>query len=246
MRRPEVNDFIALSFLFLAGNYLLLSAIDRGYRTVGAAFLLLAITFCEHGVFDWDMLNVHRVRATDVDQLDRLMSTRAAISFLKSQPGLFRVHTETDHEPNVGDVFQVQTTGGMGATALKSYDKLLYKCGRLDLLNVRYVLSESKSPGQAIFEGGGWKVVENSPAFPRAWLVHDAVVESERGIFKHLCSRDFDAGKIALLESPIEPPLQQSATQDLERVVIRSYDADRIEMEARTNSRALLARFSHQ
>jgi uncharacterized membrane protein YfhO len=55
-----------------------------------------------------------------------------------------------------------------------------------------------------------------------------------------LCSRDFDAGKIALLESPIEPPLQPSATEDVEEVVIRSYDTDQIQMEARTNSRALL------
>jgi hypothetical protein len=240
LRRPEANDWIVVSFLFLVGDYLLLAAIIRGYRTTGAAFLLLALTFCELGIFDWDILNVHKVRATDVDHMERLMRTRPAVSFLKSQPGLFRVHVEADHEPNIGDAFQVQTTGGMSATALKSYDGLLHQCGRLDLLNVRYLLRESKSPGEPLYEADGWKIVANVSAYPRAWLVHDAVVASEQETLKRICSRDFDAHLTALLESPLEALLQPKGTEDVDEVVIHSYDANRIEVEAQAKSRALL------
>jgi len=41
LRRPEANDWIALSFLFLVGDSLLIAAIARGYRTAGASFLLI-------------------------------------------------------------------------------------------------------------------------------------------------------------------------------------------------------------
>jgi hypothetical protein len=240
LRRPEANDWIVLSFLFLVGDYLLLAAIDRGYRTAGAAFLVVAITLCEVGIFSWNIANVDEIRVSGNDHLDRLFSLRPVISYLKSQPGLFRVSVDADHEPNIGDAYQVQTTGGMSATALKSYDKLLHQCGRLDMLNVRYLIRQSKAPGKPLYEAGGWKIVENVPAYPRAWLVHDAVVQPEQEIFKHMCERDFDAYRTALLESPLEAPLQPNAKEDLDQVVIRSYDANRIEVEAQARSRALL------
>lgn len=239
LRRPEANEWIALSFLFLAGGYLLIATIERGYRTAGAAFLVVGITLCDVGIFNWNIANVYETRATQVDYLERLFSVRPVISYLKSQPGLFRVQVDADYDPNIGDTYQVQSFGGMSATALKSYDRLR-QCGRLDVLNVQYLIRESKSPGEPLYEAGGWKVVENVPSFPRAWLVHEASVQPEQEILKHMCARDFDAHRTALLESPLETRLQPNGTEDLEQVVIRSYDANRIEVEARAESPALL------
>jgi hypothetical protein len=239
LRRPEANEWIVLSFLFLAGGYLLIATIERGYRTAGAAFLVVGITLCDVGIFNWDIANVHETRATQVDHLERLFSVRPVISYLKSQTGLFRVQVDADHDPNIGDAYQVQSFGGMSATALKSYDRLR-QCGRLDVLNVRYFVRESKSPGRPLYEAGGWKIVENDSPYPRAWLVHDAVVRPEQEIFNHMCARDFDARQTALLESPLEVQLQPIGTEDLEQVIIRSYDANRIEVETQAKSQALL------
>jgi hypothetical protein len=241
LRRPEANDWIALSFLFLVAGYLLLAAIDRGYRTPGASFLLVAITLCDVGAYDWDILNVTEVRATGIDHLERLMSVRPVVSFLKSQQGLFRVHVEAKDQPNIGDAYQVQTTDGVAATALKSFDRLINKCGRLDLLNVRYLLRESKAPGEPVYEAGGWKLVENPSGYSRAWLVHDAVVQpSEEEIFRRVCARDFDPRQTALLDAPLETPLEAGSTGNSGQVAVRSYEADRMELETQSEVRGLL------
>lgn len=240
--RPEANDWTILSFLFLAGGYLLLAAIARGYRTPGASFLLMAITFCDVGAFNWSFLNVIDVHAQGVDHLKRMMSTRSAVSFIKAQPGLFRVHVDTDHGPNIGDVYQVQATaGGMSATALKSYDRLIHQCGRLDLLNVRYLLRESKAPGQAVYESDGWKVVELLPSYPRAWLVHNAVIQlSEQKILQQVCNRDFDPLQTAMLDSPLETQLDGNSAGQPGQVTVRAYETDRMEVEILSEGRALL------
>jgi hypothetical protein len=243
LRRPEANDWIVLSLLFLIGDYLLLAAIDRGYRTAGASFLLVALTLCEKGAFNtWNVENVIEVSAHGVNHLERLMSVRPTVSFLKTQPGLFRVHVDADHPPNIGDVYQVQATaGGMSATALKSSDELVNRCGRLDLLNVRYLLRESNAPGQAVYEAGGWKVVEYPAGYPRAWLVHGAVVQpSEEKIFQHVCNRDFDLRQIAILDSPLETGLDGSSAGRDEQAAVRSYEANRMEVETRAERRSLL------
>jgi hypothetical protein len=242
LRSPEASDWIVLSFLFLAGGYLLLSAIARGYHTAGASFLLMAITFCDVGAFSWSFYNVIDVRAQGVDHLKRLMSTRPAVSFIKAQPGLFRVHVDTTQEPNIGDVYQVQATAsGMSATALKSYDRLIDQCGRLDLLNVRYLLRESKAPGQAVYESNGWKVVEVRPGYPRAWLVHSAVIQpSEQKIFQQACNRDFDPLQTAILDSPLETQLDGNGASLPGTATVRAYEPERMEVETRSEGRALL------
>jgi hypothetical protein len=240
LRRPEANDWIVLSFLFLVGDYLLLAAIDRGYRSAGAAFLIVGITLCEIAAFNWNIANVLEVRANGVDHLNRLFSLRPVVEYLKSQPGPFRVHVDMQHAPNIGDTYQVQMTSGMSATALKSLDRLLYKCARLDVLNVRYLLRESKAPGTPLYEANGWKIVENVPAYPRAWLVHDAVIQTEQEIFRQMCDRSFDARRTALLDAPLEAWPEPGVTGADEQAVIGSYDADRIEVQVHTASRALL------
>jgi hypothetical protein len=243
LRRPEANDRMVLSFLFLIAGYFLLAAIDRGYRSAGALFLLIAITLCEMGVIaTWGLASVIEVRALGIDHLERLESVRPAASFLKAQPGLFRVHVEAEQPPNVGDYYHVQaTSGGMSATALKSFDRVINQCGRLDLLNVKYLLRESKGQGQAVFEAGGWKVVEHPSGYPRAWLVHDVVVQSsEETTLQNVCKRDFDLLQTAIIDSPLEPRLDSIGAGQTEQVTVRSYEADRMDVEARSEGRALL------
>jgi hypothetical protein len=129
----------------------------------------------------------------------------------------------------------------MSATALKSYDRLIHQCGRLDLLNVRYLLRESKAPGQAVYESDGWKVVELLPSYPRAWLVHNAVIQlSEQKILQQVCNRDFDPLQTAMLDSPLETQLDGNSAGQPGQVTVRAYETDRMEVETRSEGRALL------
>lgn len=242
LRRPEVNDWIALSLLFLIAGYVLLVAVERGRRGAAMLFLLTAVTFCDIGAFSWNMRNVIEDRASGTDHLERLKSIRAAVSFLKTQPGLFRVHVDGDYPPNVGDVYQIQATAsGMAATTLKSYDRLVHQCGRLDLMNVRYRLRASSEPGQAVFEANGWKVVQQPSGYPRAWLVHRTLVRaSEEEVYQDVCSGTSDLRRTAVLSFPLEAGLDEGVAGDSDLVTVRAYEARRIEVETKAAGRAML------
>jgi hypothetical protein len=216
--------------------------VTRGYRTAGALFLLVAVTLCDKGAFDmWNVGNVTDTRAHSVDHLERLKSIGPAVSFLKAQPGLFRVHVDSDLPPNIGDMYHVQATnGGMSATSPKSIDKLRYECGRLDLLNVQYLIRESKAPGEGIYEAAGWKVIPRPSGYPRAWLVHNVTTGSGEEVFNHLCSKDFNAREVAIVDSPLKIRLHGADGGAAEKVTVSRYEADLAELEVRAEGRALL------
>lgn len=243
LRRPEASDLVVFSFISILGSYLLLAAINRGRRTTGISFLIVALTVCEIGVLDlYGLASLIEIRAQGADHTQRLEALRPVASFLKRQPGLFRVHVEAENAPNLGDFYQVQATfGGMTATALKSFDKLVYQCGRLDLLNVKYLVRESKAAGQAIFEADGWKVVESPSGYPRAWLVHQAVVQPSAGkALENVCRREIDLLQTAIIDAPLETKLDSINANQTEQVRVQSYEAGRIELEARANGRSML------
>jgi hypothetical protein len=91
-----------------------------------------------------------------------------------------------------------------------------------------------------VFQDGRWKVYENTNAYPRAWIVHETVVEpSEDAAFHRLDDVSTNLRKVAVLEAPLPLPLE-SATGKEEPVTFRSYEADRISLDAAAASAGLL------
>jgi hypothetical protein len=237
--RPEVNPWTSLSILLVFLSYGLFRYILRGHTGTAARVLMLGLILFDLSAFDWSPRNKIQTTKTRTDQLERALSCRGAASFLKSQPGLFRVQVLADEQPNIGDLFQVAAISGRGTTLLKDYLPLM---GRADLLNARYLLRPASAgePG-AVYQDASWKVYENPNAYPRAWVVHEAIVEpSPELLVKRRDSPELDLHRQALLGAPLDTPLEPAVEGASESIAFLSYGASRMELSIRAESQGLL------
>lgn len=238
--QPPPSPWISLSLLLIGVSCALFQYIVRGHIGVWPRFLAVALILFDLNAFDWSAMNVNQLTARKENQMDRLLTMRGAVGYLKSRPGLFRVDVATDSAPNVGDLFHVQATGGSGVTLLSDYARVM---ARQDLLNVRYLIKPASAvdPG-AVYQDAFWKVYENPGAYPRAWLVHETAVESSpENLWKRLDSPLTDPRHVALLGSRLPAglePASESAVAD--RVNFDRYTANRQELRVSAQSRGML------
>jgi hypothetical protein len=114
--------------------------------------------------------------------LRELTSNNDIVDFLKRQPGVFRVEVDDqDIAYSLGDWQRMEAYSGDVPSALASFFLLEpHKVRTRMMFGVRYSLRRNPSPdveGQReVFQGAtGVKVYENPQAFPRVWVVHEAV-----------------------------------------------------------------------
>jgi hypothetical protein len=197
-----------------------------------AVFILFDLS-----AFNWVEVNNNAVTKAG-DQYEQMISLGAPARFIKAQPGLHRVRVNLDPEPNIGDIYGVQSVWGGGATTLTSYAKL----GLQDnLLNVRYSIRSAAAPDpNPVYRDARWKVYKNPNAFPRAWFVHKSVVESSSdAAFRRLADPAIDLHTTAILDAPLRTALDGTAGTE-ESVRFRSYEADRMAIDIDSGKPALL------
>jgi len=176
------------------------------------------------------------------DQFDQMISLRGAAEFVKARPGLHRVRVSVQPEPNIGDVYAIESVWGGGPAVLTVYSQLGQ---REDLLNVRYYIKPASAPDPGpVYKDANWKVYENPNAYPRGWIVHQVVVEpSHEAAFRRLDQPGIDLHRVAVLETPLPQPrgpVETSPAGTSESVRFRSYEADRMAMDVNTGSPGLL------
>lgn len=239
----QIHPWNAFSLLMILISCALFFYVSRGNTGRAARFLTLALILVDLNAFDWSARNKTDIASKGTDHLDRLLSCRGAVNFLKSQRGLFRVQVLADAAPNIGDVFQIQTTGGGGVTMSMHYWDFTNSVSRAtDLLNVRYFIKPATAPEPgAVYQDAAWKIYENPHAYPRAWLVHEAAVEPVRRILlKRLEAAEMDQRQVALLSEPLNTALESTTKTELENVRIEAYEANRLDLTAHAEGRALL------
>jgi hypothetical protein len=237
--RPEINPWASFSILMIFLSYGLFRYILRGQVGTGVRLLVVGLILFDLSAFNWSPRNKIQTTKTQSDQLERALSCRAAAGWLKSQPGPFRVQILADPQPNIGDLFGVQTLSGGGVTLLKDF---IAVNGRSDLLNVRYTLRPASAvePG-AVYRDASWKVYENPDAYPRAWVVHEAIVEpSPERLVERRDSAGIDLRQQALLGARLEAAVEPRVEGAGESVSFRSYGANRMELSVRAESQGLL------
>jgi hypothetical protein len=239
----QIHVWNALSILVILSSCALFFYVSRGHTGRGVRFVTLALILSDLSAFDWTARNKIDVARTGTNHFDRLMSCRGAVNFLRSQTGLFRVQVIADAAPNIGDVFQIQTTWGGGATATTHYwDFVRSVSHATDLLNVRYFMKPATAPEPgAIYQDAVWKIYENPHAYPRAWLVHEAAVEPvRRTLLNRLDTPGMDPLRGALLSAPIDAKLEPISTAAREDIRFQSYEPNKLELTVRAASRGLL------
>jgi hypothetical protein len=235
--RPEINTWVEVSFLLIFLSYALHMHITRGNTDGAARVLITGLVLFDLSAFDWSARNLLEVSRTGVNHLDRLLSTKGAVAFLKSQPGLFRVEIPIDLQPNIGDPFAISTTTGSGATMSNEFARLQ---GHPNLLNVRYrLMPASASEPRAVYQDPAWKVYEVPRGLPRAWVVHEELVEpSPQRALTLLESSGFDPSQTAVLDAPV--PLDPVVEGAREQVTFLNMELRRLKLNVMTSSNGLL------
>jgi Bacterial membrane protein YfhO len=236
--KPDINPWNSLSILLIFASYGLFRYLEDGHRGGGVRAMMVCLVLLDLSAFDWTAINLKELTKTRVDHLDRIVSARSAAQFLKAQPGIFRVRIDADPVPNIGDLFGVPIVqAGAGATLPVDYMRII---SYTDLLNVRYILTPAKEqkPG-AVYQDKDWKVYENPSGYPRAWTVHETIVEpSAERAAERLGTPGFDARRTALIDVPVAvEPLADGAQESAQ---VSAVTPNRMELEVDLQSRGLL------
>jgi hypothetical protein len=241
--RPEISDWIYLSFMLVLASYALFGYLNRSGLTASARFLVVILILFDLYAFDWLIQDRAHVQRTGTDYLDQLLRTRELAAFLKTRPGLFRVYMDMEVPPNIGDLYGVQTLEANAATEMRDFLRFRTSVpGARDLLNVRYTVRRSSAgnPGP-VWSNGEWKVYENPVYCPRAWIVYRvARVTSSDEVLSRLRDPDFDALAEAIVAGPALPHVEPAAQPSAAKITFDLYRASHIEMSVETASAGLL------
>jgi hypothetical protein len=200
-------------------------------RVLLAAFILFDL-----GVFNWLEADKNQLAKTG-DEYVRMLSLRRPSEFVKAQPGLHRVAVSLQGSVNIGDIYGVQSVWGGGATTIADFSQLR---PHQELLNVRYHIKPASTPDPgAIYRDEQWKVYEDQNGYPRAWLVHQTILEpSHDAVFRRIDKPGADFHNVAIIETPLPRNLDPNTAGD--SVLFRSYEADSMSIDVNTAGTALL------
>jgi hypothetical protein len=232
----NLGIWTAMSLLLILGScgwfvHLTAHPARPGVRVMLAAFILFDL-----GAFSW--VEAGLATSNAADRLNQMISLRGPAEFIKARPGLHRVRVSAAPEPNIGDVYGIESVWGGGPAMLTAYSQL---GARDDLFNVRYSIKPASTPDpDPVYRDGSWKVYENLHAYPRGWVVHKSEVEpSHDAVFHRMDQPGIDLHEIALLETRLPKPLAPAAGPK-EQVEFRSYEADRMAMDVNAASAGML------
>lgn len=181
----------------------------------------------------------------------------ATITYLKQQPGLFRVYP-------LGDLFMdkayayhgLQSIGGYHPAKLKIYQTMLDSClyrgpnpafpinmNVVNMLNAEYLVAPGGLPPQQfeLVNADQQKKIytyKNAGALPRAFFVSNAVVATtDHDVFNALNAADFNPAKTAIVEKNLP---EQITSPDTARAVVAEFKSHKIVINTAASSRALM------
>ena len=226
--KPEMNPWISFSFVLIFASYALINYLAQHKCTGGAKFLIVALVLFDLGAFDWTARGL--ISAAGTNQLNRNLSLQGAVHFLRSRPGPFRVQIDGAPQANIGDMFGIASVSGAGVTLPSDFLRII---ANRDLLNVRYLIRPASATDRgAVYQDSSWKVYENASALPRAWLVHEYVVD------KSSKAPAFDPRRTALVDRTL--PESVEPLRGAETAEVSDLRNDRLRVEVHARSRGLL------
>ncbi len=232
-----LNIWNAFSLLLILGACGLLAYLFANPARPSIRFLITAFILFDLSAFNWIEYDKTALRKNG-DQLDQMVSLRGAAQYVKSRHDLYRVRVGVQPEPNVGDVYGIQSVWGGSATILTNYSKLGQ---RDDLFNVGYYIKPASSGDPAPeYRDANWKVFRNPHAFPRGWLVHRAVIApTQDAAFHDLDAPGMDLHETAVLEA--QPSVAFApGNPSVESVRFLSYEPERMEIDVTAANAGML------
>ena len=243
VRSVAIDDSSYMSFIFIVGSYIVLELVTRQHEGLRLKLALLFLIVWDLYEFNYPVRNKAVMQAQQQDHMAELLDSKKLVDFFKSKGSDFRIHFDADLPPNIGDSYGIPMTGGMAATMLVDYLGYLGHARMPELLNVRYTVRKTAQPTGAVpvFSDGPWRVYENPHFGPRAWVVHEIEIDGSHGRPpKRLDDSDFDAGRVALLETPLRELIDPPTGTHAAAIEMTQNESTSIEFRVQTKGRGLL------
>jgi len=206
---------------------------------------------------DLAMMDARFINPVPAGSLDEGFRPDRVVSYLKEQPGLFRVFPLGSEQfgDNTYAYHGIQSLGGYNAAKLKIYQTLIDSCfyvptnpgipvnmNVVNMLNTRYIvtpypLPESRFVRELADEAGRMVVYRNPSALPRAFFVRRTVrADSDGEVFRLLNSPGFDPSTTAIVQGGGQMP----EGSDSANVRVTGYQSRRITLSTDGSGPALL------
>jgi hypothetical protein len=221
----------------------------RGAVGVTAAVVILgAATFAHDWRIGKDFIVVQRLE-------DYIRSDRV-IEFLRARgPEPFRVLSAVERYPaNYLPIFEIESPQGFHDNRVRSFDELVMQdqsaLGRpamLDLLNVRYVVSDRAVGGafQEVFRDGNMLVLENGSALARASLHRNVQVLDHDATLPRMRERDWSPRAALFVEEAPAIAIDAAGDASGDAVRVERYTPNRIDLHVSARSPAMLLVTNH-
>ncbi len=229
---------ILLAFAAATGVVIFVASTRKLARWIVALLLL--------GLIVWDLstVNARFVHPEPMRPLSTYFRETPAITYLKQQPGVFRVAPlGQSFSSNEWMYHGIESIGGYHPAKLQIYDRLMDGLGVATLkffalTNVRYLVGPEEDIGHAAFLMVAPGVHENLAAMERVFLMGSAkVVQSENLALGELGTDGFNPAAYAIVDRELPGPVEDVGDSKAELV---SYSAERIVVTAEITRPCLL------
>lgn len=235
----DVARLLLFVVLLYGAAYLTLSRKAPSWILVAAALIVV--------IFELAHFDEKLVHPTPPQYMESYLQADDVVRYLQQQPGPFRIfplsktRSQDWYMPH-----HLESIDGYSAAKIQLYqtarDSLtLTNPHLLQLMNTLYFISDrpiSHPDLEEVFTGQKERVYRYKRAFPRAFLINQVVIaDSTEDIFNLYRSRDFNFSKTAVLESPLDYPLDPRAGGTVKWT---AREPDHLALNVETNGRQLL------
>ncbi len=214
-------------------------ASTRKLATWIVAVLLLGLV-----VWDLSTVNARFLHPEPMRPLSSYFPETPAVSYLKQQPGVFRVAPLGEgFSSNEWMYHRIESVGGYHPAKLQTYNRLLEQLGIgnlkfLALTNVRYLVGPEKELGHPAFRMVAPGVHENLAAMPRVFLMGNArTVQSEGIALGELRTDGFNPTAYAIVDRELPGPVEEVGDSSIQLI---SHSPERIVVTAEIMQPCLL------
>ncbi|MDH4069240.1 MAG: YfhO family protein, partial [Ignavibacteria bacterium] len=246
------NDTLRFLLFAIAGIGATLLFLMRKIRQGQFAASLVVVLVVDLFLIDARFINPVPARA-----LDENFRPDPAITFLKQQPGLFRIlPLGNQFGDNTYAYHGLQSLGGYNAAKLKIYQAVLDSClyvstdpgvpvnmNVVNMLNARYVITgyplpQERFPIEYKDDTRRVTIYRNPEALPRTFFVSSAIqAENDSEVFRIINSPAFDPRETAVIQGDVSLPERPA---DSTRVQLTGYKSRRITMSTYASGSAVL------
>jgi hypothetical protein len=170
------------------------------------------------------------------------------VAFLQQQPGIFRI-SSTGNLPggsSAGAVYGIEDITANTPLRLSTFQQFqdrVWTLRQLQLLNVHYVVDTrdlDPSEVEPVYEEDGVKVYRLLDPFPRAWIVHDAVVLDDEETLRRLNTGEFDPRASAIVSTDGGVPALDGGDRGVSSAQVIESSPGRLVLEVSSDTDGLL------